>query len=119
MAVSRKDKRGPVEELRTLRTRLDRLESGNAELIQVQETLQESVEQFKMIFDDPLVGVAGVANRKGGYDEQRAFFLETFISTCAGGPGKNRPGRVDAAVRIGYPNQRLASDARNLNDSSD
>ena len=31
-----------------------------------------------------LVGVAGVANREGGYDEAVAAFLEPLISTCAG-----------------------------------
>jgi signal transduction histidine kinase len=37
-----------------------------------------------MYFGGELLGVAGVANRKGGYDEQMASFLGTFISTCAG-----------------------------------
>jgi PAS domain S-box-containing protein len=37
-----------------------------------------------MFFGGELVGVAGVANREGGYSEKMASFLETFISTCAG-----------------------------------
>ncbi|MHC4534374.1 MAG: PAS domain S-box protein [Planctomycetota bacterium] len=37
-----------------------------------------------MFFGGELVGVAGVANRKDGYSEEIASFLETFISTCAG-----------------------------------
>ncbi len=37
-----------------------------------------------MYFGGELVGVAGVANREGGYDGRTASFLETFISTCAG-----------------------------------
>jgi len=35
-----------------------------------------------VFFAGELVGVAGVANRPGGYDEQMAAFLETFIATC-------------------------------------
>ncbi|OPZ16016.1 MAG: Blue-light-activated protein [candidate division BRC1 bacterium ADurb.BinA364] len=31
-----------------------------------------------------VVGVAGVANRQGGYDEEMAKFLEPFLSACAG-----------------------------------
>jgi len=57
MTVSGKDKRGLVEELRMLRTRLDRLERRNAELMQVEQELRESLEQFKIIFDDSLVGL--------------------------------------------------------------
>ncbi len=37
-----------------------------------------------LYFGDDLVGVAGVANRPGGYDERIAAFLEPFASTCAG-----------------------------------
>lgn len=51
MTVSGKDKRGLVEKLRTLRTRLDRLERRNAELVHVEQELRESLEQFKTIFD--------------------------------------------------------------------
>jgi PAS domain S-box-containing protein len=36
-----------------------------------------------MYFGGELVGVAGVANRTGGYDERLAEFLEPFITTCA------------------------------------
>ena len=57
MTVSGKDKRGLVEELRTLRTRLDRLERRNAELVQVEQKLRESLEQFKTSFDDSPVGL--------------------------------------------------------------
>jgi PAS domain S-box-containing protein len=52
-----KGKRGLVEELRELRTHLGRLEQRNAELMQIQEMLQESVNQFKTIFDNTLVGL--------------------------------------------------------------
>jgi len=37
-----------------------------------------------MFFGGELVGVAGVANREGGYNEGIASFLDAFISTCAG-----------------------------------
>ncbi|MDT8301814.1 MAG: PAS domain S-box protein [Sedimentisphaerales bacterium] len=37
-----------------------------------------------MFFGGELVGVAGIANRKDGYSEELASFLDTFISTCAG-----------------------------------
>lgn len=57
MTVSGKDKRGLVEELRTLRTRLDRLERRNAELMQAEHELRESLEQFKTMFDDSPVGL--------------------------------------------------------------
>jgi PAS domain S-box-containing protein len=57
MTVSGKDKRGLVEEIRTLRTHLDRLEHRNAELMQAEQELRESLEQFKTIFDDSLVGL--------------------------------------------------------------
>ena len=57
MAVYGKGKRGLVEELRELRTHLDRHERRNSELMQIQETLQESVNQFKTIFDNTLVGL--------------------------------------------------------------
>jgi PAS domain S-box-containing protein len=57
MTVSGKDKRGLVEELRTLRTRLDRLERRNAELVHAEKELRESLEQFKTIFDNTLVGL--------------------------------------------------------------
>jgi two-component sensor histidine kinase len=33
-------------------------------------------------FADQVVGVAGVANRAGGYDEKTARFLEPFLSSC-------------------------------------
>lgn len=33
-------------------------------------------------FGDQVVGVAGVANRAGGYDEKTARFLEPFLSSC-------------------------------------
>jgi PAS domain S-box-containing protein len=36
-----------------------------------------------LYFGDRLVGVAGVANRPGGYDEQIAKFLNPFLSACA------------------------------------
>jgi PAS domain S-box-containing protein len=36
-----------------------------------------------MYFGDDLVGVAGVANRKGGYSEEIAIQLEVFINTCS------------------------------------
>lgn len=36
-----------------------------------------------MFFGGELVGVAGIANREGGYSEGMARFLEPFISTCA------------------------------------
>ncbi len=35
-----------------------------------------------IFFAGELVGVAGVANRPGGYDEEIATFLDTFIATC-------------------------------------
>lgn len=35
-------------------------------------------------FADQVVGVAGVANRAGGYDEKTARFLEPFLSSCGG-----------------------------------
>jgi len=57
MTVSGKDKRELVEKLRTLRTRLDRLERRNAELVHVEQELRESLEQFKTIFDNTLVGL--------------------------------------------------------------
>ncbi|MBP8910523.1 MAG: PAS domain S-box protein [Phycisphaerae bacterium] len=37
-----------------------------------------------MHFGGRVVGVAGVANRPGGYDAQIAEFLEPFVVTCAG-----------------------------------
>ncbi len=37
-----------------------------------------------LYFGGELVGVAGVANREGGYSEELAAFLEPFTSTCAG-----------------------------------
>lgn len=37
-----------------------------------------------MHFGGRVVGVAGVANRPGGYDTQIAEFLEPFVVTCAG-----------------------------------
>jgi PAS domain S-box-containing protein len=37
-----------------------------------------------MHFGGEVIGVAGVANRPGGYDPQIAEFLEPFIATCAG-----------------------------------
>jgi two-component system, cell cycle sensor histidine kinase and response regulator CckA len=37
-----------------------------------------------MFFGGELVGVAGVANRDGGYSGEIAAFLDTFVSTCAG-----------------------------------
>ena len=37
-----------------------------------------------LFYGDKLVGVAGVANRAGGYDEAIAAFLEPLRSTCAG-----------------------------------
>ncbi|NMC73736.1 MAG: response regulator, partial [Geobacteraceae bacterium] len=36
-----------------------------------------------MFFGGELVGVAGIANREGGYSEDTARFLEPFISACA------------------------------------
>lgn len=36
-----------------------------------------------MYFGGEVVGVAGVANRAGGYDERLARFLEPFLTTCA------------------------------------
>ena len=36
-----------------------------------------------LYFDGEVVGVAGMANRVGGYDERLARFLEPFLSTCA------------------------------------
>ena len=36
-----------------------------------------------LVFGDRLVGVAGIANRAGGYDEQMARFLEPFLAACA------------------------------------
>ncbi|MHC4509804.1 MAG: PAS domain S-box protein, partial [Planctomycetota bacterium] len=36
-----------------------------------------------MSFGGDLVGVAGVANREGGYNEEIASFIDTLISTCA------------------------------------
>jgi len=36
-----------------------------------------------LYFGNQLVGVAGVANRAGGYDESMSRFLEPFLSTCA------------------------------------
>ncbi len=36
-----------------------------------------------LYFADKLVGVAGVANRQSGYDEEMARFLEPFLSACA------------------------------------
>ncbi|MCC6133928.1 MAG: PAS domain S-box protein [Candidatus Contendobacter sp.] len=35
-------------------------------------------------FGSELIGVAGVANRPGGYDDELADWLEPFLSTCAG-----------------------------------
>ncbi len=35
-----------------------------------------------VFFAGELVGVAGVANRPGGYNEEIAAFLDTFIATC-------------------------------------
>ncbi len=57
MTVSGKDKRGLIEELRTLRTRLDRLERRNAELVQAEQELRQSLEQFRTVFEDSLVGL--------------------------------------------------------------
>ncbi|UCC97262.1 MAG: PAS domain S-box protein [Phycisphaerales bacterium] len=57
MTVSGKDKRGLVEQLRTLRTRLDRLERRNAELVHREQELRESSEQFTTIFDESLIGL--------------------------------------------------------------
>jgi len=37
-----------------------------------------------MYFGGELVGIAGVANRPGGYDEGVAASLEPFVATCAG-----------------------------------
>ena len=37
-----------------------------------------------MHFGGQIQGVAGVANRPGGYDERIAEFLEPFVATCAG-----------------------------------
>ena len=36
-----------------------------------------------MYFAGELVGVAGIANRPGGYDEEVAAFLEPLVTTCA------------------------------------
>jgi PAS domain S-box-containing protein len=49
--------REELADLKALRTRLNRLERRNAELKQIQEALQESVTQFKTIFDNTLVGM--------------------------------------------------------------
>ena len=57
MTVYGKGKRGLIEELRELRNHLDGLEHRNAELMQMQEMLQESVNQFKTIFDNTLIGL--------------------------------------------------------------
>jgi PAS domain S-box-containing protein len=37
-----------------------------------------------MYFGGELIGVAGISNRTGGYNEQIADFLEPFIATCGG-----------------------------------
>jgi hypothetical protein len=63
MTVSGKDKRGLVEQLRVLRTRLDRLEHRNAELVHVERELRDSLEQFKTVFDDSLVGSGCIKQR--------------------------------------------------------
>jgi PAS domain S-box-containing protein len=36
-----------------------------------------------MYFGDKLVGVAGIANRDGGYSEEMVSFLDPFLSACA------------------------------------
>jgi len=53
-----------------------------------------------VFFGGELVGVAGVANRPGGYDEQMAAFLETFIATC---------GSIIHAVRNERKEQQITS----------
>jgi PAS domain S-box-containing protein len=57
MTVYGKGKKGLAEELRELRTHLSRLERKNTELMQIQEMLQESVNQFKTIFNNTLIGL--------------------------------------------------------------
>ncbi len=37
-----------------------------------------------IVSGDTIVGVAGVANRSGGYDEELAEFLAPYLSACAG-----------------------------------
>jgi len=54
-----------------------------------------------MFFGGELVGVAGVANRDGGYNEEIASFLETFISTCAS---------IIQAVRDGRQRRKIAKE---------
>jgi PAS domain S-box-containing protein len=48
-----------------------------------------------MYFGGELVGVAGVANREGGYDEEVAAFLEPLTSTCASIIGAVRNARKE------------------------
>ncbi len=44
----------------------------------------ESFMGIPMYFGGRIVGVAGVANRQGGYNESIAEFLEPLVATCAG-----------------------------------
>jgi PAS domain S-box-containing protein len=52
-----------------------------------------------MFFGGELVGVAGVANRPGGYTEEIASFLEPFTRTCAGIIHAVRAARKESELR--------------------
>ncbi len=52
-----------------------------------------------LFFGKELVGVAGVANRPGGYDENIAVFLEPFVNACAA---------IIHAKRANHHKQKLA-----------
>ena len=57
MTVLGKDRRELIQEIRTLRTHLGRVERRNAERTKLDRELPESLEQFKAIFDDSPVGL--------------------------------------------------------------
>lgn len=57
MTVSERDKRGLVEELRSLRTRLDAVEQQNTRLTQAERELRENLEMFKTVLDNSPLGL--------------------------------------------------------------
>jgi PAS domain S-box-containing protein len=70
-----------------------------------------------MHFGGEVVGVAGVANRAGGYDEGMARFLEPFLNTCASiihaMRAKARQDETTRAQRASEERLRLAMKATN------